>query len=499
MINRDRKGKTMSARQYQIDATNEIVSRLSNGEQRILLSMPIGSGKTRVAAMTMKNIKRKVFLFVVNREALLSQSYIEFSSIGLKCAVVHNTITKDINGNLLNKDLKKVNVVITLIGSSENIPKTFKPHFIILDEAHKSTSSEFQKMVNKYNVPVIGLTATPGRPKNDEGEHIREWYGSKMINPITFREMIDNGYCAKPEYFQFSNDDHLIRTWKKLTSKSENKRTIVFSEDTKHSLEIVDAYRNEGISCELITSGNEDIGISNQNTNQRNEIFRNFRDGKIQVLVTVYALCEGFDEPLAKYCLIARSISSNNVPLFHQIVGRVTRLGTDGCVIADFGGNIEKFGPIEDYDWNEYESEVNSLFVKKDNVISVEKFERAKKIFLRCDGCNHVYDMKAHATCSHCNAPNSIKMKAEVTELKDTMMKMISKKVRDDLIRNYKTDAKAFRFIAETAQKAMKMKKWEMFNRMYANVFDNQGEIKYPWLLMINSNTKMEDVISWKN
>lgn len=489
-------------RQYQIDATNEIVSRLRNGERRILLHMPIGSGKTRVAGMVMSEMRDKKFIFVVNREALVSQSYIEYrNKFRLKCCVVHNTINTDMFGRKLNKKTKGANAIITLIGSKDHIPDDFIPDFIILDEAHKATSPEFQEIVSRYDVPVVGLTATPGRVKNDDGESIVDWYGNNIINPISFREMIKNGWALQPTYLQYSENDHLVKTWKKLTKSSRNKRTIVFTSNTKQSLEYLEAFRKSKVKAEIITSGKEEIGLSNQTNAQRNQIYRDFRAQRVKVLITVMALCEGFDEPLAKYCLLARNISADNVPLFHQICGRVTRVGSDSCYIVDFGENIKNFGPIEDYDWSEFnngKSDINSIFTKNGNVLTLREFERAEKVFLRCDGCNHVYDMKKYHMCAHCNKPSQIKLKSDATDLKDSFLKMIPKKILGDLIKNYKTDSSAFRFLAETAKKAAQTKKWDAYNRMYANVFDKDGNLIYPWLFEINKNTKMNDEISWK-
>jgi superfamily II DNA or RNA helicase len=260
-----------------------------------------------------------------------------------------------------------------------------------------------------------------------------------------------------------------------------------------------DAFLSEGVSAEIITSGNEDIGVTNQTTNERNRIFKKFRNGEIEVLISVMALCEGFDEPLVKYCFLCRRLSNNNIPLYHQIVGRGTRIGTDGFYVVDLFDNFERFGPVEEYDWNEYESEIDHIFVKSGNVISHEKFQRTEKVYLRCEECNHVYDMKAHLTCTHCNKINNVKLNADVSELKSIALGLLSNKTKANLIAQYKTEVGAFKFFAETAQKALMLKKCDYFNRTYANIFDNNGNIIYPWLLKIMKNTKMDEKISWEN
>ena len=80
---------------------------------------------------------------------------------------------------------------------------------------------------------------------------------------------------------------------------------------------------------------------------ERAAIIADFRAGKIQYLVNVNVLTTGFDAPNVDcVCLLRATVSPG---LFYQMVGRGFRLspGKLNCLVLDFGGNIERHGPVD--------------------------------------------------------------------------------------------------------------------------------------------------------
>lgn len=81
---------------------------------------------------------------------------------------------------------------------------------------------------------------------------------------------------------------------------------------------------------------------------ERETIISNFKEGKIKVLTNCGTLTTGFDYPELDTVVVGRPTMS--LSLWNQIVGRAIRPfeGKRGWII-DLGGNIERFGEVENF------------------------------------------------------------------------------------------------------------------------------------------------------
>ena len=80
---------------------------------------------------------------------------------------------------------------------------------------------------------------------------------------------------------------------------------------------------------------------------ERAELIRQFREGKLRYLVNVNVLTTGFDAPnVDAVCLLRATVSPG---LYYQMVGRGFRLHQDkaNCLVLDFGQNIKRHGPVD--------------------------------------------------------------------------------------------------------------------------------------------------------
>ena len=67
-------------------------------------------------------------------------------------------------------------------------------HVIFLDEAHRSTSDSFKKLLEQYpDAYVIGLTATPIR---SDGKGLGNVY-EELVEAGSIKELTDQGYLVK--------------------------------------------------------------------------------------------------------------------------------------------------------------------------------------------------------------------------------------------------------------------------------------------------------------
>jgi DNA repair protein RadD len=94
-----------------------------------------------------------------------------------------------------------------------------------------------------------------------------------------------------------------------------------------------------GVKCGLVTGKTP--------RDERDQILADFRGGRLKYLVNVSVLTTGFDAPNIDCVALLRPTMSPGLLL--QMVGRGFRLhpGKENCLILDFGGNIERHGPID--------------------------------------------------------------------------------------------------------------------------------------------------------
>lgn len=97
--------------------------------------------------------------------------------------------------------------------------------------------------------------------------------------------------------------------------KAEGKKMIVFAVNIEHSRQIVEKYRQAGISAEHIDA--------NTPKKEREQILQQFRNGEILVLSNVDIVSEGFDVPDCEAVQLARPTKS--LALYLQQVGRCMR------------------------------------------------------------------------------------------------------------------------------------------------------------------------------
>jgi DNA repair protein RadD len=127
-----------------------------------------------------------------------------------------------------------------------------------------------------------------------------------------------------------------------IVAYGQNRRSwLVFGSSVEHAHHIRDAIRARGFTAETITG--------NTPPEERARLVDAYKAGEIQCLTNCDVLTVGFDAPATDLILVLRPTKSRG--LWIQICGRGTRLspetGKTNCLVLDFGGNAERFGPID--------------------------------------------------------------------------------------------------------------------------------------------------------
>ncbi|TDB66938.1 EcoAI/FtnUII family type I restriction enzme subunit R [Arundinibacter roseus] len=186
-------------RYYQQIAINRSVEAIAKGQNRVLLVMATGTGKTYTAFQIIhrlwKSGMKKRILFLADRNALLDQTRRgDFKHFKDKMTVIkHRTIDKSYEVYLA--------LYQGLTGADEdaNAYRQFSADFfdlIVIDECHRGSAkddSAWREVLTYFkNATHVGLTATPKETKDTSNS---EYFGEPVYT-YSLKQGIDDGFLA---------------------------------------------------------------------------------------------------------------------------------------------------------------------------------------------------------------------------------------------------------------------------------------------------------------
>jgi len=404
----------------------------------VLIQSATGSGKTVIAAGLIRQLieinPSAKFMVVVPSMTLVEQFYNTLvRDMGIPAAVLHNTLKADKYGRPFSTKLG--NVIITMpetfsgvvAGNSDlKLPLFWTADYLFMDEAHKNTAASSQAAKNYFpNCKIVGLTATPRREQNKDGEHLWSWYADRMITAASIADLIAMGFIVKPVVTRRPKGSHVVNDWLEYTKDSANKRTILVTTEVQFAESYEKAFRAAGVRAQLIEG--------KQTMAERQRYFKQFEDGLIDVLCSVDSLCEGFDCKPAKFLIIDRNMVS--IALMHQCAGRVTRADGEKTAgyIFDYGNNME-LDNIETKQWTHFDYAPDVKFTKRKSAHSASDFKN-KKLAYTCEACLHVYDAAKHNKCTAAGCDQAADLKCR-TNSREVLEKICGLPVVD--IASYK-------------------------------------------------------------
>ncbi len=383
-------------RYYQRIAINRAVEAIAKGQDRVLLVMATGTGKTYTAFQIIwrlwKAKKKRRILFLADRNILVDQTKSQdFAPFGDKMTKItkrhidksyeiYLALYQGITGNNEDKDAYK------------EFSKDFFD-LIVIDECHRGSAkddSAWREVLDYFSSATqLGLTATPKETK--EVSNI-EYFGEpiytyslkqgiedgflapyKVIRPIINIDMdglklpqgtIDKyGNEVPDEEFNVKDFDKKIvvdertelvakRITQYLKNNNRYDKTIVFCTDIDHAARMRQALVNE--NPDMVAENSKYVmQITGDNDEGKKEL-DNFIDPEMTypvIATTSKLMTTGVD---AKTCkLIAIDSNINSMTEFKQIIGRGTRLRPDYgkwyFTILDFRGVTRLF---EDKDFD---------------------------------------------------------------------------------------------------------------------------------------------------
>ncbi|MCX6713108.1 MAG: DEAD/DEAH box helicase family protein, partial [Candidatus Vogelbacteria bacterium] len=196
-------------RYYQEVAINRAVSAIAKGQNRVLLVMATGTGKTYTAFQIIwrlwKAKAKKRILFLVDRNILADQTMVnDFKHFGDKMTKIENrTIDKAYEVYLA------LYQSLTGVEEEKNIFKQFSPDFfdlIVVDECHRGSAkdnSAWRDVLDYYSSATqIGLTATPKETKDISTQS----YFGEPVYTYSLKQGIDDGFLAPYKVIRVTMD-----------------------------------------------------------------------------------------------------------------------------------------------------------------------------------------------------------------------------------------------------------------------------------------------------
>lgn len=194
---------TYPPRYYQRNAINRTVDAIARGQQRLLLVMATGTGKTYTAfqivyRLLQSGMKRKI-LYLADRNLLVDQS-IQQDFAPLEKVTHKINVAKDDKSTITSHEVY-FSLYQQLVGDDdqEHFSELFTPDFfdlIIVDECHRGSAKEesrWRKILEYFqSATQIGMTATPKETKYISNLS----YFGEPIYTYSLKEGIEDGFLA---------------------------------------------------------------------------------------------------------------------------------------------------------------------------------------------------------------------------------------------------------------------------------------------------------------
>ena len=345
-------------RSYQVGVKFHILDTWQT-HKALMVQMPTGTGKTQLLASViydhLKEERGKCVWIVAHRRELVEQ---------IEETVARHGISKE-------DERVKVMSIQWLSRHWENVDDE-RPSLIVIDETHHALAETYKELWLRYpEAKKLGMTATPCRLN---GKGFTDLFDT-LITSDSIADFIRQGWLSTFDYVSIrsdSNDQRLIdglskrgadgdyqvkemdavlnrrpsieRLYESVRQYADGKKGIVYAISISHAWNIAKYYKEHGMNAVAIDSKTP--------AKERKRLVKDFRQGRIQVLVNVDVFSEGFDCPDVEFIQLARPTLS--LAKYLQQVGRGLRKtdGKDCCVMIDNVGLYRLFGlPTAYRDW----------------------------------------------------------------------------------------------------------------------------------------------------
>jgi DNA repair protein RadD len=347
-------------RPYQVEILAEFDRRVADGDRRILLVSPTGSGKTVIFSDIVRSYvqRGRRVLVLAHRREIITQTVGKLRDCGLDPGIIQAGFADDPLAVLQVASISTLHAR-AIRGNKLALPPA---DLLVVDECHHATARTWRTIIDSYpDAVLLGLTATPCRGDGRglggifgtmiECPQVQELIEAEFLVPtrayapsipdltgvtVQAGDYVENQLADRMDKPQLVGD--IVTHWHRL---AEGRRTVVFATGVQHSIHIRDEFRKSGVSADHLDGSTP--------KDERDEILLKLACGAIDVVTNCMVLTEGWDMPEIGCVVLARP--TKKMGLYRQMVGRVLRPapGKPDAIVIDHSGAVHRLGFAEDH------------------------------------------------------------------------------------------------------------------------------------------------------
>ena len=333
---------------------------------------PTGAGKTimlsAVIGRMFEHGDTSRACVVAHRDELTDQNIDKFKQVNPSLSTsIFNAGRKSWNGQVSF-------AMVQTLSRKNNLHSLPSLDVLVIDEAHHARADSYMRVIRHARrvnpkVKLLGMTATPNR---GDKKGLRPVF-SNVSDQISVTELVVTGHLVPPRTtvinvgvqdelrgvrktaFDYdmgavadimnkqSINDEVVRHWKE---RAGDRQTVVFCSTVDHADDVVAGFKAAGIKAEMIWG--------DMKSDDRKATLSAYGTGKLQVIVNVAVLTEGWDHPPTSCIVLLRPSSHKSTMI--QMIGRGLRtvdpneypgVVKKDCLVLDFGTSTLTHGSLE--------------------------------------------------------------------------------------------------------------------------------------------------------
>jgi superfamily II DNA or RNA helicase len=364
----------MILRTYQNRTVKKAKAALKKSGNTLVIA-GTGAGKTIILSALAKEVRGKT-LILQHRQELSQQNAAKFQKVNPDWPISFFDANQKSFGGQAVFAMQQ-----TMCRNLDHLPSF---DHIICDEVHHIVAPTYSKIIDacRDRNPKLLLSGFTATPERGDKKSLRKYFDN-VSDKITIRELVALGFLVPPKAYvvnvgaqaelqaikglsAFGDqqevarvldtpiiNQEVVRHWKE---KAGDRKTIVFCATVQHALDVAEAFKNSGVESGVVTGDMAD--------GERKAVLQRFDKGRLQVLVNVAVLTEGYDSQPVSCVLLLRQCSEKG-PMI-QMAGRGLRtvdpelypgVVKKDCIILDFGTSLLTHGNLDQEDGLHQENE----------------------------------------------------------------------------------------------------------------------------------------------
>lgn len=382
---------------------------MKDAERNVIIQLPTGTGKTALIAIAPFPISDQRVLILTPNVKLARDVADKLDIINYKDSNVYKQFEILTESSIKNAelyvlrlegtadagDIDEHHLIVSNFQQLHDIEKWFAGRqdsidLIIIDEAHHQAANTYKRIIDFFpNAKVIGLTATPFRSDGQpiDGKFIYKYSFAQAMKDRVIRNLLASNVAPEQLELEFTDENKKTYTLDEVLQLKEEswfRRGIALSQDCsdsiarrahekllelqkdfphenhqiiaaaiskRHAREVVKpAFEKLGLHVGMVSSAQEDV-------KNNDETFKKLAQGKLEVIVHIGMLGEGFDHPPLGVAAIFRPYATLNP--YIQFIGRVIRKNGEtshSYIVSHLGLNqLQRFDEFKLFDSDDKE------------------------------------------------------------------------------------------------------------------------------------------------